>query len=48
MNAFQRNVLRALLAITPEEKLQLDVPDFWGNHKGLETYLGLGPKGTLE
>jgi len=34
--------------MTPAEKLQLDIEDFWRIHRGLEAYMGLGPKETLE
>src|SRR5260370_35325681 len=34
--------------MTPADKLQLDIRDFWRIHDGLEAYAGLGPKETLE
>jgi hypothetical protein len=34
--------------MTLDEKLRLDIDDFWRVHNGLEAYMGLGPKETLE
>src|SRR6266567_469608 len=34
--------------MTPEDKLQLDIRDFWRISDGLEAYAGLGPKETFE
>jgi hypothetical protein len=34
--------------MTPEEKLQLDVRDFWRIHDGLEAYVKLDAKGQME
>lgn len=34
--------------MTPQEKLQLDVHDFWRIHDGLEAYVNLDAKGTME
>ena len=34
--------------MTPEEKPQLDVRDFWRIHDGLEAYVNLDAKGTME
>ena len=39
---------RTGLVMTPDEKLILDVRDFWRVHDGLEAYLNLDAKGTMD
>ena len=34
--------------MTPDEKLSLDIRDFWRVHDGLEAYAHLNAKGTMD